>query len=69
MGEDVGVPTPGFFEGVGQFGQAVKGTILVDSLRKLQDAANGPNRAEHYGPKGISTRALPETTSLGLGYR
>ena len=65
MVEDVGVGAAGFFEGVGQDGQAVEGPIIVDALGQLDDRALVP---VHWGHRGLafSTACIATTNFLVL---
>jgi len=42
VAEDVGIRAPGVFKGVGQDGQAVEGSLIVDGLGELWESAVVP---------------------------
>ena len=51
--QDVGVVAAGVFEGVGEDGQAIEGTFVVDGLSQGGDVAGEPRLFDSHGTEWI----------------
>ena len=67
VGQEVGVGTAGVFEGVGQGGQAVEGTVGVEGPGEAGDGAVVPGESgviDGDGAEGIAEYVAEEETML-----
>ena len=54
MIQNVGVGAAGVFEGVGEDGEAVEGTVGVDGFGELRDGGGEPRAIEVDGAEGVA---------------
>ena len=57
MGEDIGVVTASFFQGVGQDGQVAEAAFVVDGLGQLVDGSSIPSEPDSTN-KNRATRTV-----------